>query len=116
MPVCRRFVCAANSPTRRYPDTPFHLDGITQTIVSSLLLRCAEDGWISLDDRVGLYAPQSGKDTRRLIAKKSEQSKEVLIDSGKEVMDRGKELFDRGRELADEAADIFERGRKLVRG
>ena len=63
-----------------------------------------------------LYAPQSGKETRRLIAKKGEQSKEVLIDSGKEVMDRGKELFDRGRELADEAADIFERGRKLVRG
>jgi CubicO group peptidase (beta-lactamase class C family) len=41
-------------------DTPFHLDGVTQTIVSSLLLRCAEDGWISLDDRVGIYAPQSG--------------------------------------------------------
>jgi gas vesicle protein len=63
-----------------------------------------------------LYAPQSGKDTRRLIAKKTEQGREVLMDSSKEVLDRGKELFDRGRELADEAADIFERGRKLVRG
>jgi gas vesicle protein len=63
-----------------------------------------------------LYAPQSGKDTRRLIAKKTEASKDVLLDSSKEVLDRGKELFDRGRELADEAADIFERGRKLVRG
>ena len=63
-----------------------------------------------------LYAPQSGKDTRRLIAKKTEQGREVLIDSSKEALDRGKELFDRGRELADEAADIFERGRKLVRG
>ena len=62
-------------------------------------------GWFLVGAAVGaavalLYAPQSGKDTRRLIAKKSEQSKEVLIDSGKEVMDRGKELFDRGRELA----------------
>ena len=63
-----------------------------------------------------LYAPKSGKDMRRLIAKKTERSKEALADSGKEVIDRGKELFDRGRELADEAADIFERGRKLVRG
>ena len=63
-----------------------------------------------------LYAPQSGKDMRRLIAKKTEQGREVLIDSSKEALDRGKELFDRGRELADEAADIFERGRKLVRG
>ena len=63
-----------------------------------------------------LYAPQSGKETRRLIAKKTEESRDRLADSGKEVMDKGKELFDRGRELADEAADIFERGRKLVRG
>jgi gas vesicle protein len=63
-----------------------------------------------------LYAPQSGKQTRRMLAKKTEESKEVLMDSSKEAIDRGKELFDRGRELADEAADIFERGRKLVRG
>jgi gas vesicle protein len=63
-----------------------------------------------------LYAPQSGRDTRRLIAKKTEQSREAIMDSSKEVLDRGKDLFDRGRELADEAADIFERGRKLVRG
>ena len=63
-----------------------------------------------------LYAPQSGKHTRRLLAKKAEESKEVLMDTSKEALDRGKELFDRGRELADEAADIFERGRKLVRG
>ena len=63
-----------------------------------------------------LYAPKSGKDMRRLIARKTERGKEALADSGKEVIDRGRELFDRGRELADEAADIFERGRKLVRG
>jgi gas vesicle protein len=63
-----------------------------------------------------LYAPQSGRETRKLLAKRTEQGREVLADSGKEVLDRGKELFDRGRELADEAADIFERGRKLVRG
>jgi gas vesicle protein len=79
--------------------------------VAWFLVGAAVGGAIAL-----LYAPQSGKDTRRLIAKKTEQSREVLADSSKEVMDRGKELFDRGRELADEAADIFERGRKLVRG
>ena len=78
-------------------------------------------GWFLVGAAVGasialLYAPQSGKDTRRLIAKKGEQGKDAIMDSSKEVLDRGKELFDRGRELADEAADIFERGRKLVRG
>ena len=79
--------------------------------VAWFLVGAAVGGAIAL-----LYAPQSGKDTRRLIAKKTEQSRDVLVDSSKDVMDRGKELFDRGRELADEAADIFERGRKLVRG
>ena len=78
-------------------------------------------GWFILGAALGaavalLYAPQSGKDTRKFIAKKTEKSKEALLGSSKEALDRGKELFDRGRELADEAAEIFERGRKLVRG
>jgi gas vesicle protein len=63
-----------------------------------------------------LYAPQSGKDTRRLIVKKTEQGREALVDSSKEVLDRGRELYERGREFADEAADLFERGKKAVRG
>ena len=40
-------------------DTPFHLDGLTQLVVASLVLRCAEDGWLSLDDRVGAFVPTS---------------------------------------------------------
>ena len=63
-----------------------------------------------------LYAPQSGADTRRLIVRKTEESREALTDSSKEILDRGKDLFERGRELADEAAEIFDRGRKLVGG
>jgi gas vesicle protein len=63
-----------------------------------------------------LYAPRSGKDTRRIIAKKTEQSRDVLTDSSKEVLDRGRELFERAREVADEAADTFDRARRLVRG
>jgi gas vesicle protein len=63
-----------------------------------------------------LYAPQSGRDTRKLIAKKTQKSKEALADSSKDVLDRGRELYERGREFADEAAELFERGRKAVRG
>jgi CubicO group peptidase (beta-lactamase class C family) len=51
-------------------DTPYHIDGLTQTIVASLLLRCADSGWISLDDRVGKYAPGSadaGATLRQLL-------------------------------------------------
>jgi gas vesicle protein len=63
-----------------------------------------------------LYAPKTGRDTRKYISKNAEKSKDALTDSGKELVDRGKELYDRGRALADEAADLFERGRKLVKG
>jgi gas vesicle protein len=63
-----------------------------------------------------LYAPKTGRDTRKYISKTTEKSKDALSDSGKELVDRGKELYDRGRALADEAADLFERGRKLVKG
>ena len=31
-------------------------------------------------------------------------------------MDRGRELYSKGKNMADEAADMFERGRKLVEG
>lgn len=63
-----------------------------------------------------LYAPQSGKKTRGMIASKTQKGKEVLTDSSKEVLDRGRELYERGREFADEAAELFERGKKAVRG
>lgn len=51
-------------------DTPFHLDGTTQTIVGSLAVRCANDGWMSLDDRVDKFAPDSvdaGATIRQLL-------------------------------------------------
>ena len=63
-----------------------------------------------------LYAPQSGRETRRFISKKTEQGREAIVDSSKEVLDRGRELYERGREFADEAAELFERGKKAVRG
>lgn len=44
-------------PTRT--DTPFHVDGITQVVTTALLLRCVEDGRLSLDDPVGELDPGS---------------------------------------------------------
>ena len=61
-----------------------------------------------------LYAPKTGKDTRKLLHRTSREGREAVESSGKELMDRGKELYDRGRKIAEEAADLFERGRKLV--
>jgi gas vesicle protein len=63
-----------------------------------------------------LLAPQSGKRTRRLIADKTEQGREAVAETGKEAVDRGKEMVDKGRQLVEDAVELFERGRKLVRG
>jgi CubicO group peptidase (beta-lactamase class C family) len=46
-----------NMPARL--DTPFQLDATTQAFVGSLAVRCASDGWLSLDDKVGKFAPNS---------------------------------------------------------
>lgn len=57
-----------NFPTRL--DTPFQLDGTTEAIVGSMAIRCAADGYLSLDDRVGKFEPSSpdaGATIRQLL-------------------------------------------------
>jgi gas vesicle protein len=78
-------------------------------------------GWFIAGAAVGatvalLYAPKSGRDTRRYIGKATNHSRQAMEESGKELMDRGKELYDRGKQIAEDAADLFERGKKLVQG
>jgi gas vesicle protein len=63
-----------------------------------------------------LYAPQSGRETRRIIKKKTREGREAITESGRDLMDKGRELYDKGRRVADDAADLFERGRRLVEG
>jgi gas vesicle protein len=78
-------------------------------------------GWFVAGAVVGmtaaiLLAPQSGKKTRKIISDKTQQGKEAVSETGKEVYDRSKEMIDKGRQLVEDAADLFDRGRKLVRG
>jgi gas vesicle protein len=61
-----------------------------------------------------LYAPASGDETRRRIVKKTEEGREALASSSRDLLDRGRELYGKGRKIADEAAEMFERGRQLV--
>jgi len=63
-----------------------------------------------------LYAPQSGRDTRRIIKKKTRQSREALAETSRDLMDKGRDLYEKGLRVADEAAEMIERGRKLVEG
>jgi gas vesicle protein len=63
-----------------------------------------------------LYAPKSGRDTRRYIRKKAEEGREALIDTGRDIRDRGREFYHKGREIAEEAGELLEQGRRLVVG
>lgn len=63
-----------------------------------------------------LFAPASGAETRSRIGRRTEEGKDALADSGRELLDKGRDLYDKGRRIADEAAEMFDRGRKLVQG
>jgi len=63
-----------------------------------------------------LFAPASGEETRRYIGRKADEGREGLADTGRDLLDKGRDLYDKGRKIADEAADMFDRGRRLVQG
>jgi CubicO group peptidase (beta-lactamase class C family) len=53
-----------------HSDTPFHLDGLTQIVTASLVLRCVEEGRLSLDDRIGQFkksSPDAGATIRQVL-------------------------------------------------
>jgi gas vesicle protein len=63
-----------------------------------------------------LYAPQSGKETRRYISDKAQAGREAVENASQDIADASRDMFERGRKLVEDAADLFERGRKLVKG
>jgi len=63
-----------------------------------------------------LFAPASGRVTRRQIRRRVEQGTDMLSESGHDLLEKGKDLFDKGRKMADDAADMIERGRQMVEG
>jgi gas vesicle protein len=63
-----------------------------------------------------LYAPQPGHETRRIIGKKARRAGDTVSETGRDLVDKGRDLYEKGRRVADDAAELFERGRKLVEG
>jgi gas vesicle protein len=55
-----------------------------------------------------LAAPRSGAEMRRKLASSA--------DVGRDFLDKTRHLYEQGRRLAEEAAEVFDEGRKLVRG
>ena len=53
------------------PDTPFHIDGLGQTLTATLVLRCVDQGKLTLDDPIGTYdtaSPEAGATIRQVLA------------------------------------------------
>jgi gas vesicle protein len=63
-----------------------------------------------------LLAPASGKETRQFITDRTQQGRDAVTGTGKDVFERSKEVIEKGRQLVEDAVELFERGRKLVRG
>ena len=63
-----------------------------------------------------LYAPASGNETRERIAQKARKHSDKLQEHGEAAVEKGRELYERGKSLADDAADVLERGKRMVQG
>jgi gas vesicle protein len=63
-----------------------------------------------------LYAPKSGKDTRNMITQKAQDASDAVTGTSRDLYERGRDVFDKSKQVVDDAASLFERGRKLVRG
>lgn len=63
-----------------------------------------------------LLAPKSGKETRSMLAQRTQQGRDAVTGTGKEVFEAGRQAFEKSRQAVDDAAALFERGRKLATG
>ena len=69
-----------------------------------------------------LFAPDTGKRTRRKIRRQAEDSADYIVGAGRNMVENCEDLYRRSSELADEGArdlsdkyaDLLERSRKLV--
>ncbi len=86
--------------------------------------------WLMIGAAVGagialLYAPKTGRETRKLIRRKAEDAAETIADTSEQIRDRvvetteqvmgaGRDIYRKGAEFANAAAGVFETGRRIV--
>ncbi len=79
--------------------------------------------WLLIGAAIGagvalLYAPKTGRETRRFLRKKAERARVTLEQTGEDLMDAGKDVYRKGVDAAtgaaESAAGLYERGRRLV--
>ncbi len=52
-----------------------------------------------------LYAPKSGKETRRLISNKAEEGRDYMVSTGRDLRRQAGDALDRGREYVSKQKD-----------
>jgi gas vesicle protein len=63
-----------------------------------------------------LFAPKSGKETRKYLSRMAEDGRDKVVETGEEFMDRGKKVYEHGKAVVDEAMEYIDRGRRAVIG
>jgi len=61
-----------------------------------------------------LFAPKSGKATRKYLSRMAEDGRDKVAESSEEFMDRGKKAYEHGKAVVDEAMEYIDRGRRAV--
>ncbi|MCX7920064.1 MAG: YtxH domain-containing protein [bacterium] len=63
-----------------------------------------------------LYAPQSGKETREMLAKKAGELKEATVEAYEKTVEKGAEIIDKGKEFVrakkSQIAAAYEAGKE----
>ncbi len=89
-------------------------------------------GWLLIGGAIGagialLYAPVSGKETRKLIRRKAEDARDTVVEASGQVRDRvseasesvadaAREVYRKGASMAAGATGLYESGRRIVKG
>ncbi len=87
--------------------------------------------WVLVGASIGagialLYAPKTGKDTRRLLRRKAEDAADVLSETGEQIRDRfadtrdsivnaGRDAYRKASSAVEGAAGVFDAGRRRMR-
>ena len=61
-----------------------------------------------------LFAPQSGRETRRYLSRLANEGRERVLESSEEFADRGRKIYEHGKAVVDEAMEFVDRGRRAV--
>jgi gas vesicle protein len=86
--------------------------------------------WLLIGAAVGagiamLYAPKSGKDTRRLLRRKAEDARDAIaettgqirdkvVTTGETIADAGRDVYRKAGTAASAAAGLFEASKRVV--